>query len=98
VIFELALGRRLFQMEGNDEDEPTSNSAIRVLCPCLTCLGTRRVFRRTMYHHMQEMVDPIARFGDTLTKEVVILDGPNQDTSTNVFEFSPLSSTSNEPS
>ncbi len=51
-----------------------------------------------MYHHMQEMVDPIARFGDTLTKEVVILDGPNQDTSTNVFEFSPLSSTSNEPS
>ncbi len=64
-------------MEGNDEDEPTSNSAIRVLCPCLTCLGTRRVFRRTMYHHMQEMVDLIARLGDTLTKDVAILNGPS---------------------
>jgi hypothetical protein len=35
--------------------------------------------------------------GDTLTKEVVILDGSGQDTSTNVFEFSPPSSTSSEP-
>jgi hypothetical protein len=32
VIFELALGRRLLQMEGNDEDEPTLNFVIRVLC------------------------------------------------------------------
>jgi hypothetical protein len=47
---------------------------------------------------MQEMVDPIARLGDTLTKEVAILDGPSQDTSTNVFEFSPPSSTSSKPS
>jgi hypothetical protein len=46
---------------------------------------------------MQEMVDPIARLGNTLTKEVVILDGPGKDTSTSVFEFSPPSSTSSEP-
>jgi hypothetical protein len=46
---------------------------------------------------MQEMVDPIARLGDTLTKEVAILDGPSQDTSTNVFEFRPFSSISSEP-
>ncbi len=51
-----------------------------------------------MYRHMQEMVDPVARLGNTLTKEIVILDGPSQDTSTNIFEFSPPSSTSNEPS
>ncbi len=85
-------------MEGNDEDEPTLNSAIRVLCPCLTCQGLCRVSRRTMYRHMQKIVDLVARLGDTLTKEVVILDGPGQDTSTNIFEFSPLSSTSNKPS
>jgi len=40
-------------MEGNDEDEPTLNYAIRVLCPCLTCQGIHRVSRRTMYWHMQ---------------------------------------------
>jgi hypothetical protein len=39
-------------MEGNDEDEPTLNSATRVLCPCLTCQGTRRVSGRIMYWHM----------------------------------------------
>jgi hypothetical protein len=36
-------------MEGNDEDEPTLNSTIRVLCPGLTCQGTCRVSKRTMY-------------------------------------------------
>ncbi len=84
-------------MEGNDEDEPTLNSAIRVLCPCLTCQGTRRVSKRTMYQHMQEMADPVARLGNPLVEEVVILDGPSQDTSINIFEFSPPSSTSREP-
>jgi hypothetical protein len=44
---------------------------------------------------MQEIVDPVTRFRDTLIEEV-ILDGPNQDTSTNIFEFFPPSSTSNE--
>ncbi len=81
-----------------EEDELTLNSAIRVLCPYLTCQGTRRVSTRTMYWHMQEMVDPVARLGNTLIEEVAILDGPSQDTSTNIFEFSPPSSTSNEPS
>ncbi len=85
-------------MEGNDEDEPTLNSAIRVLCPCLTCQGTCKVSKRTMYRHMQEMVDLVARLGNTLTEEVAILGGPSQDTSTNIFEFSPPSSTSNKPS
>jgi len=33
-----------------------------------------------------------------LIEEVVILDEPSQDTSTNIFEFSPPSSTSREPS
>jgi hypothetical protein len=33
-----------------------------------------------------------------LIEEVVVLDGPSQDTSTNIFEFSPPSSASNEPS
>jgi len=47
---------------------------------------------------MQEMVDPVTRLGNSLTKEVAILDGPSQDTSTNIFEFNPPSSTSNEPS
>jgi hypothetical protein len=42
---------------------------------------------------MQEMVDPVARLGNPLVEEVAILD-----TSTNIFEFSPLSSTSKEPS
>jgi len=51
-----------------------------------------------MYQHMQEMVDPITRLGDTLIEEVAILDGPGHDTSTNIFEFSPPSSTSNKPS
>jgi hypothetical protein len=36
-------------MEGNDEDEPTLNFTIRVLCPGLTCEGTCRVSKRTMY-------------------------------------------------
>ncbi len=80
-----------------EEDEPTLNFAIRVLCPCLTCQGTRRVSRRTMYWHMQEMVDLVARLGNILTKEVIILDGLSQDTSTNIFEFSPPSSTSSKP-
>jgi len=31
-------------------------------------------------------------------EEVAILDGPSQDASTNIFEFSPPSSTSREPS
>jgi hypothetical protein len=62
-------------MEGNDEDELTLNSAIRVLCPCLTCQGTRRVSKRTMYRHMQEMVDLVVRLGNLLVEEVVILDG-----------------------
>jgi hypothetical protein len=44
------------------------------------------------------MVDLVTRLGDILTKEVIILDGPSQDTSTNSFESSPPSSTSNEPS
>jgi hypothetical protein len=87
VIFELALGRKLLQMEGNDEDEPTLNLAIRVLCPCSTCQGTHRVFRRIMYWYMQKMVNPIARLGNTLTKEVAIWDGPGQDTSTNIFDI-----------
>jgi hypothetical protein len=47
---------------------------------------------------MQEMVDLVARLGNTLTEEVAILGGPSQDTSTNIFEFSPPSSTSNKPS
>jgi hypothetical protein len=47
---------------------------------------------------MQEMVDPVARLGNTLIEEVVILDGPSQDTSTNIFEFNPPSSTFSEPS
>ncbi len=51
-----------------------------------------------MYQHMQEMVDPITRLGDILTEKVVILDEPSQNTPTNIFEFSPLSSTSNEAS
>jgi hypothetical protein len=33
-----------------------------------------------------------------LIEEVVILDGPSQNTSTNIFEFNPPSSTSGEPS
>jgi hypothetical protein len=44
------------------------------------------------------MVDPVARLGNILTKEITILDGPSQDTSTNIFEFNPPSSTSSEPS
>jgi hypothetical protein len=60
-----------------EEDEPTLNCVIRVLCPCLTCQGTRRVSKRTMYRHMQEMVDRIARLENTLTEEVAILDGPS---------------------
>jgi hypothetical protein len=44
------------------------------------------------------MVDPIAKLGNTLIEEVVILDGLGQCTSTNIFEFSPPSSTSNKPS
>jgi hypothetical protein len=47
---------------------------------------------------MQEIVDPITRLGDTLIEEVVILDGLGQDTLTNIFEFSPPSLTSSEPS
>jgi hypothetical protein len=39
-------------MEGNDEDEPTLNFAIRVLCHCLTCQATCRVSKRIMYQHM----------------------------------------------
>jgi len=85
-------------MEGNDEDEPTLNYAIRILCLCLTCQGTRRVSKRMIYRHMQEMVDPVARLGNPLVEEVAILDGPSQDTSTNIFESSPPSSTSREPS
>jgi hypothetical protein len=46
---------------------------------------------------MQEMVDLAVRLGDTL-KEEVILDRLGQDTSTNIFEFNPPSSTSSEPS
>jgi hypothetical protein len=53
-------------MEGNDEDEPTLNSTIKVLCPCLTCQRTRRVSRRTIYRHMQKMVNPVARLGNPL--------------------------------
>jgi hypothetical protein len=64
-------------MEGNDEDELTLSFAIRVLCPCLTCQGTCKVSKRTMYRHMQEMVDAVARLGNILTEEVVILDGPS---------------------
>jgi hypothetical protein len=44
------------------------------------------------------MVDPVARLGNPLVEEVVILDGPSQDTSTNISEFTPPSSTSREPS
>jgi hypothetical protein len=84
-------------MEGNDEDEPTLNYAIRVLCHYFTCQGTLRVSKRTTYRHMQEIVDPVTRFRNTLIEEVVILDGSSQDTSTNIFEFFPPSSTSNEP-
>ncbi len=51
-----------------------------------------------MYRHMQEIVDRVARLENTLTKEVTILDGPSQDTSTNIFEFSPPSSTFSKPS
>jgi hypothetical protein len=47
---------------------------------------------------MQEIVDLVARLGDTLTEEVAIWDGPSKDTSTNIFELSPLSSTSSKPS
>jgi hypothetical protein len=47
---------------------------------------------------MQEMVDPVARLGNPLVEKVAILDGPSQDTSTNIVEFSPPSSTSREPS
>jgi hypothetical protein len=47
---------------------------------------------------MQEMVDPVARLGNPLVEEVAILDGPSQDTSTNIFESSAPSSTSREPS
>jgi len=47
---------------------------------------------------MQEVVDPVARLENTLTEEVTILDGPSQNTSTNIFEFSPPSSTFNKPS
>jgi hypothetical protein len=43
------------------------------------------------------MVDLVARLGNPLVEEVAILDGPSQDTS-NIFEFSPPSSTSREPS
>ncbi len=64
----------------------------------LDMLGDSKGAQRTMYQHMQEMVDPIAKLGNTLTKEVGILDGLGQDTSTNIFEFSPPSSTSSEPS
>jgi len=39
-------------MEGNDEDEPTLNFAIRVLCLYLTCQGICKVSRRIMYRHM----------------------------------------------
>jgi len=46
---------------------------------------------------MQEIVDPVTRLGNTLIEEVVILDGPSEDTSTTIFEFFPPSSTSNEP-
>ncbi len=53
---------------------------------------------RTMYQHMQEIVDPVARLGNTLIEEVVILDGLGHDTSKNIFEFNPLSSTSSKPS
>ncbi len=60
--------------------------------------GTRRMSTRTMYQHMQEMVDRVARLENILTKEVVILDGPSQDTSTNIFEFRPPSSTFSTPS
>jgi hypothetical protein len=52
-------------MEGNDEDEPTLNFAIRIFCLCLTCKAICRVSWRTMYWHMQEMVDLVARLGDT---------------------------------
>ncbi len=44
------------------------------------------------------MVDLVIRLGNPLTEEVVILDGPIQDTSTNIFEFNPPSSTSSKPS
>jgi hypothetical protein len=44
------------------------------------------------------MVDPVAKLGNTLIEKVVILDGLGQDTSTNIFEFNPPLSTSNEPS
>jgi len=47
---------------------------------------------------MQEMVDRVARLENILTKDVTILDGPSQDTSTNIFEFSPPSSTFSKPS
>jgi hypothetical protein len=46
---------------------------------------------------MQEIIDPVVRLGDTLIEKVVILDGLGQDTSTNIFEFYPCSSTSNKP-
>jgi len=47
---------------------------------------------------MQELVDLVARLGNPLVEEVAILDGPSQDTSTNIFEFNPPSSASREPS
>jgi hypothetical protein len=47
---------------------------------------------------MQKIVDLVTRLGDTLTEKVAIMDGPSQDTSTNIFEFNPPSSTSNKPS
>jgi len=47
---------------------------------------------------MQEMVDQLARLENTLTEDVNILDGPSQDTSTNIFEFSPPSSSFSKPS
>jgi len=47
---------------------------------------------------MQEILDLVVRLGDTLTKEIIILDGLGYNTSTNIFEFSPPLSTSNKPS
>jgi hypothetical protein len=41
------------------------------------------------------MVDLVTKLGNTLIEEVAILDGVGQNTSTNIFEFSPPSSTSN---
>ncbi len=85
-------------MEGNDEDSLEIKFYNKSFVSLLDMPRNSHGVQRTIYWHMQKTVDLVAKLENTLKEYVVILDGLGQDTSINIFEFNPLSSTSSEPS